>query len=132
MDLRALPPDVRERATTLAVESGGPVDRTGFLCSLLGQLERWYASYLHSERSVIAAWRSLNVTAGRAVTVSGREGVFGGTALDIDDEGRLLVRDAEGAVRAIASGDVTITGNEAGERQGVADHVRHITRDPGV
>ena len=115
-DLHELPPEVRRRSTSLAEESGGPVDRTRLLGDVLEQLERWYDLFLRREGSVIDAWRELNVTTGQSVTVSGREGTVEGMALDVDREGRLIIQRSDGTMHTVASGDVTISKDSAGGR----------------
>ncbi len=108
MDLRELPTDVRPLATTLADASGRPVDRTLFLRHLLAELDTWYRAFRTQEAAVLAAWRSLNVTLGRRVAVSGSGPALEGLARDIDDEGRLLVELDTGALHRVAAGDVTV------------------------
>ena len=108
MDLEALPSDVRAQTTTLAVEAGGKIDRTALLRQLLRELDRWYGVFLADERDILAAWRTLNVTTGNRVAISGAGEVLEGLAQGIDDEGRLIIRLDDGTVRTIAAGDVTI------------------------
>jgi BirA family transcriptional regulator, biotin operon repressor / biotin---[acetyl-CoA-carboxylase] ligase len=108
MDLEALPCDVRAQTTTLAVEAGGKIDRTALLRQLLRELDRWYGVFLEDERDILAAWRTLNVTTGNRVAISGAGEVLEGLAQAIDDEGRLIIRLDDGTVRTVAAGDVTI------------------------
>ncbi len=104
----ALPPEVRGRSTSLAAETGGPVDRTALLISLLRELDQWYRRFLEDQAAVLSAWRELNVTLGRRVAVDGPAGRFSGTAEDIDKEGRLIVLIDDGSRQVVAAGDVTI------------------------
>lgn len=107
-DLAELPADVRERSTSLAAAAGGTLDRTGLLSEMLAQLDRWYQLFLADETALLGAWRGLNVTLGRRVSVSGAAGSFSGIARDIDKEGRLIVLLDDGTLQAVAAGDVTI------------------------
>ena len=113
MDLQALSPEVRQRSTSLAAARGAPLDRTGLLTDLLEQLDRWYASFLRSEGTVIEAWRRLNVTLGRSVSVSSRDETIEGEARDVDGDGWLIIRMPDGRERAVASGEVTINKDRA-------------------
>jgi len=115
LDPAVLPPEVRTRSTSLAAESSGSVDRTQLLADLLEQLEHWYAGFLTGPDAVLSAWRELNVTLGRRVSVSGPGGVFDGEARDIDIEGRLIVRLDDGTERSVGAGDVTLLAPEAPE-----------------
>lgn len=52
-------------------------------------------------------WRSLSVTLGQEINVIGINESFSGKAIDIDDDGALLV-ETEGAMRRVLAGDVSI------------------------
>lgn len=108
MNIRLLPEEVRGLATTLAAETGRTVDRTKLLAAVLAELDRWYGAFLADRRSVLSAWRELNVTLGREVSVRGMDGEVRGRAKDIDDEGRLVLVLGDGSARTVAAGDVTI------------------------
>jgi len=108
MEMSELPADVRGLTTTLAVEAGARVDRTELVRQLLLELERWYGVFLSKENDVLREWGALNVTIGNRVAVSGLGDALQGLAQGIDSEGRLIVRQDDGTVRTVASGDVTI------------------------
>jgi BirA family biotin operon repressor/biotin-[acetyl-CoA-carboxylase] ligase len=107
-DRASFPADVRERSASLSATAGAPLDRTKLLAEILAGLDHAYQRFLADGQSVLVAWREMNVTLGRRVAVSGPDGTFEGNALDIDEEGRLVVRPDEGAPRTVAAGDVTI------------------------
>ena len=113
MDLDGLPPEVRRQATSLAAEAGTPVDRTRLFADLLESLDLWYERFLAREGAALDAWRELNVTLGRTVSVAGPDGTIQGLARDVDGEGRMLVVLSDGTTRSVASGDVTINKNWA-------------------
>lgn len=69
------------------------------LGALLGALERRLAQ---SAPEVVERWRALDALRGRPVSFEGAEGIAEG----VDDGGRLLVRAADGSLRALASGEV--------------------------
>ncbi len=101
------PPELRAKATSLAMEIGRPVDRAAFAGALLGALDEVYGEMLRggfaAVRERYEAWHGLP---GRVVSVEGGprlEGVVRG----IDDEGALLVETADG-VRRVLSGEVTL------------------------
>ncbi len=108
MEPESLPPDVRALTTTLAAETGEKVDRTGLLQQLLKELDRWYAVFLANEQDVIREWKSLNMTVGNRVAVSGAGARLEGLAQGIDSEGRLIIKLNDGATHRVAAGDVTI------------------------
>jgi BirA family biotin operon repressor/biotin-[acetyl-CoA-carboxylase] ligase len=108
MDARELPPDVRRTATTLAAETGAPIDRTSFVRELLAGLDNWYQRFLKDDAEVLKAWEGLNVTLGNRVTVSGTGTRLEGLACGVDAEGRLIVELDDGRRQQVAAGDVTI------------------------
>ena len=108
MDIDELPAEVRPMATTLAVECGKKVDRLSLLRQLVRELDAWYQVFLADEKDVLDEWKVLNATIGSRVAVSGRGETFQGMAKGIDDEGRLIVEIADGILRTVAAGDVSI------------------------
>jgi BirA family biotin operon repressor/biotin-[acetyl-CoA-carboxylase] ligase len=108
MALDELPPDVRARTTTLAVEAGKKIDRTLLLQQVLRDLESRYRVFLRSEADILKEWGALTMTIGSRVSVNGSGEMFEGLAQGIDSEGRLIVRLDDGSLRQVAAGDVTI------------------------
>jgi BirA family biotin operon repressor/biotin-[acetyl-CoA-carboxylase] ligase len=82
--------------------------RAGLLARLLAELEHWLAA---PPDAVLAAWRAVNVTLGREVRVSTGRGDLGGTALDLDAAGSLLVLTPEGQTVPVHAGDVELVGS---------------------
>ncbi len=102
------PPELRSLATSLSLAAGRPLPRLAIFAAVLEELERVYDLALaEGFGPVLAEWRAASVTLGRAVDVSGPGRRFSGTALDIDDDGALLVATAAGVERVLA-GDVSI------------------------
>ena len=108
MELEELSPDVRELTTTLAVAAGEKINRTALLQEILRDLDHWYQAFLSNVQDVLSAWKSLNMTIGNRVTVSGAGETHEGLAQGIDNEGRLIIRLDDGAIRTVAAGDVTM------------------------
>ena len=95
---RAFPPELAERATSVHL-AGGKADRDGVLAALLEAFDAW-RTRLEQEgfAPVRARWRALADTLGRRVSVDG----VTGTAVDVDDDGALLVDDGRGRNRVTA------------------------------
>jgi biotin-(acetyl-CoA carboxylase) ligase len=102
-------PETPVPATSLLAASGQPVERLPLLGALLLRLEQGYEAAVEG-RSPQPAWDDLLVTRGRPVTVHGDGVQLDGVATGTDEWGRLLVRDAEGAVHAVSAADVTLRG----------------------
>jgi BirA family biotin operon repressor/biotin-[acetyl-CoA-carboxylase] ligase len=102
------PDELREVATSLALERGQPVPRALFAAALLAVLEQWLERHAGEGFAPIrSAWRERSSTLGQEVRVEADGGEVTGVAEDIDEAGALLVRHAGGLAR-IVSGDVRI------------------------
>ncbi|HAR45813.1 MAG TPA: biotin--[acetyl-CoA-carboxylase] ligase [Nitrospiraceae bacterium] len=108
MNAASLPPAVASLATTLSAETGSPVNRTGLLVEIASELDRWYQTFLKNDAEILRAWEAMNMTIGRQVTVSSANETIQGTAEAIDHDGRLVIRTIDGALQAVAAGDVTL------------------------
>lgn len=98
-------------ATSLRIAGSDVVDREPVLRAVLRELSvryrSWVAAQGDSERcGLLRAYRETCVTLGRQVTIALPGGrTIGGEAYDIDETGRLLVRDGTD-VHALGAGDV--------------------------
>ncbi|MEN6413375.1 MAG: biotin--[acetyl-CoA-carboxylase] ligase [Veillonellales bacterium] len=102
------PADLSPIATSVSAAAGQPVDRVILLCEILHQLELSYQTALQQGfEQILADWREQSITLGQTVDVFGLNHNFSGIAQDIDGEGALLVKTADGIVRVLA-GDVSI------------------------
>lgn len=93
-----------QEATSLRLATGGQVDRTRLLAALITELARAYDDW-HSGGQLLGAYRELCSTLGRQVRVMVPGGEIEGEALDVDDDGRLVVRTQDGEEH-LAAGDV--------------------------
>jgi len=103
------PEGVRESATSIDLAAGFRVDRGYVAAALYDSLDRWYGAVCSDGTSMILqAARARTSTLGKPVTVDTGEAHWQGTAVDLDEDGALLVRDAEGAVRRVLADDVSV------------------------
>lgn len=102
---RAFPPDISDRATSLALVTGSTVDRTRLICALLESLESWYRSAFPA---VLDRWRTRTRMFGRPVTVTTPQEVLAGTAIRLAADGGLVV-EVDGTARTVYAGDVTLS-----------------------
>ena len=96
------PPELAGRATSVALETGHPVERDALLAALLEEFDAWRAR-LEGEgfAPVRERWKSLSDTIGRQVTVDGVSGI----ATDLDADGALLI-DAGDGIRRVIAGEI--------------------------
>ncbi|MSQ22231.1 MAG: biotin--[acetyl-CoA-carboxylase] ligase [Dehalococcoidia bacterium] len=93
-------------ATSLAAELGKPVSREELLQAILTELGLAY-THLKEWNRVWDEWCSSLETLGRQVQVRWGDHVEEGVAEDVDSEGNLLLRRADGTLVALAAGEVT-------------------------
>jgi BirA family biotin operon repressor/biotin-[acetyl-CoA-carboxylase] ligase len=100
-------------ATSLLLAEAACTDRDPLLRAVLRELAareaRWRSAGGDPVRSgLVADYRARCSTLGRTVVVTLPEGrALNGEAVDVDDMGRLVVRDAEGVQHSVSAGDVT-------------------------
>ncbi len=92
-------------ATSLANE-GYPVDRAALIAAVLEEWEALYTDY--DPAAVLVESRRRSVVLGREVTVRQGDITYPATALDINEQGHLLVRTSAGNMTALSSGEVSI------------------------
>lgn len=114
--LQDFPSDFRTAATSAYVEDARPVSRVQVLQGLLARLERHYFDLLAgSFEGILLKGKSLSLIIGQELRLDTINGFLVGQALDIDENGFLLVRDQSGIVHTIFSGEVTILPPDPGE-----------------
>ena len=97
----------RDDATSLALETGGTVDRGPVLLALLRAMGPAYTTWDGDPEAAARRYRERCDTIGRPVKVSLPGGrTLEGEAVDVDASGCLVVRDAGGATTAVSAGDV--------------------------
>jgi BirA family biotin operon repressor/biotin-[acetyl-CoA-carboxylase] ligase len=107
------PPELRTRATSLRLARGREVERARFAAQLLSRFEQCYSRFReHGFGALASEWERRSALVGRELTIDGAGEVVSGEYAGIDPEGALLLRDrgANGNLRRVLAGDVTIVG----------------------
>lgn len=103
--------ELRQTATSLRIEVGGAVDRSGMARSLCKSLDEWYDRFLtYGVSPIVESVRRRCLTLGRAVTARSGDHEVSGLAVELSDAGALVIRDASGELHRLVAGDVTLTG----------------------
>jgi len=101
------PDELADLAVAIKHVVDEPVDREDLLIALLEELGPRYAALVDGDRtSLLAEWRSRSATLGRWVRVDLGADDVEGTAVDVTDDGHLVVETLEGIRRELAVGDV--------------------------
>jgi BirA family biotin operon repressor/biotin-[acetyl-CoA-carboxylase] ligase len=97
-----------DTATALNLIAGRELDREVLLAAYLVGLEALYAPLVEGgdRTEVVRRWRALSATAGRHVRVDLGAAVVEGRAVDLTEDGRLVVDTVDGERRVLLAGDV--------------------------
>ena len=102
-----LPEDIRVKASSLLMELRKPVDRGTLLIDIFSELERLYHVFQDEDFPIILEqWRQSSSTLGQKVRIWQKDEATEGIAVDLSEDGGLLVRLEGGKQIVIHAGDV--------------------------
>lgn len=99
--------DLAEVATSVGVATGQPIARLPLLQALLERLDRHYAALRrggHDE--IFDSWRQRLANIGQMVQIRLPQGQLRGVAEGVERSGALIVRDEQGVLHSVMTGDV--------------------------
>lgn len=104
------PDYLRGVGTSLLIQRGGiPVDRSELAGAVLTELEYQYNLYMEQGfKPIRELWESMSVTLGRQIALNTPQGRSEGTAVGLDDNGGLLLKDDSGHITNVCSGEIEI------------------------
>lgn len=103
------PEELKPVATSLALESGSPIEREALIAAFLNELEQLYDLYLENGFAPIRImWEAMSVSLNCPIRVKTSEGMLEGRADSLDDSGALTVITEDGRKVKIYSGDVEL------------------------
>lgn len=106
------PEELKDKATSLLIESGAKVEREALIAAFLYQLEELFTLYREQGFGPIRTlWEASSVTIGRQVRMIAHGGVYEGEALGLDEWGGLTIRMADGTVKTVYSADTELPGS---------------------
>jgi len=106
---KAFPKELRASATSLENELGGKVELEALFRALLEKLESTYEAFeKEGFASVLNEWRGYASFLGCKVEVASGTEKWVGLALDVEDDGSLIVRLEDGTVKRVFVGDITL------------------------
>jgi len=104
------PEDIRNIAGSLSSVSGQQIDRIKVAAAMVDALYRMDATLLTEKAHILNRYRWDCITLGQEISLVRGDEVRHGTALDIDDDGALIVRFPDGNTEAVNSGEVSVRG----------------------
>lgn len=106
------PKEIKERATSLRKCLGQKVSRREVLIRTILEFEELYFDFIETNvfERILNVYRRKSVTIGKRVKVTGKGRDFSADAIDVTNNGELLVRKDDGEMMEINSGEVSIRG----------------------
>ena len=98
--------ELKDKATSIMIETGKRVDRNLLIAELLNRFEYWYKKFMEGDETVMKRWRELSDTSGRRVKVNVGDRVYEGIAKVLDNDGSLMIRLDDGSIKKISAGEV--------------------------
>ncbi len=113
-----VPEELKDLAISVADVAEEPIRRVQILADYLKNIEDLYETALKEGfKPVLDEWRKYSDTIGQAVKVIAPDKTYFGTAVDIDEEGLLVVKKEDGTLEKVIAGDVSIRpANAVGKR----------------
>ncbi len=105
-------PGVSDVATSISIEKGDTVSRKAVLASVLLEFEQLYRDFVRqgSISFFLEEYKDKSAVLGKEIRVISKKEELTGRAVDISEEGHLVVRLGDGTLREVMSGEVSIRG----------------------
>lgn len=111
-DKSEFPDELSSSATSLKIESSKTIDRKELVCNILNNFELLYDEFIkdNSIKNSIDICRNNSVLLGKEVRIINGNKEIKAKALDINNEGELLIERDDGSIEALFSGEVSMRG----------------------
>lgn len=109
---REFPDEIKETATSLYIEGGRPVKRAAVIEAVGRYFEQYYDAFINAgDLSLIMnEYNDMLVNAGNQVRIISGDSEEIYTAIGINPQGELVVKDEDGNIKDIRSGEVSVRG----------------------
>lgn len=104
------PEEIRELATSVQAITDNACSPAKLAASLIESLMEMDKGLLSEKAEIMDVYRKKCITLGKEISVVRGESVRYGTALDLDEDGGLLVRFSDGSEKIVTSGEVSVRG----------------------
>lgn len=110
MDVDAYP-EIADIATSVKQALGMELPRELILAAFCDHVERLYEEAASGSRRPFEAWKQRLITLGHEVIATGAGQALHGTAVDVTDDGALVIETVVGQRHSVVAGDVTLSGH---------------------
>lgn len=109
---KEFPDEIKETATSLYIEAGRPVKRAAVIEAVGRYFEQYYDAFIKAGdlSLIINEYNDMLVNAGNQVRIISGDSEEIYTAIGINPQGELGVRDEDGNIKDIRSGEVSVRG----------------------
>ena len=104
-------PEIAAIATSLRDATGREIPREEVLAAFCNHLESLYEAALTGDRAPFNDWKQRLITLGSQVIATGGDEPISGTAVDVEEDGALIIETPEKRRVRVEAGDVTLSGS---------------------
>lgn len=104
------PPEIRSMAASLRMATGQEVSREQLAAAMMDSLAQMSQELFTQKASMLARYRLDCITLGREISLVRGKEIRRGKALDIDEDGALIVELPDGTRQIVNSGEVSVRG----------------------
>lgn len=110
VNMEAFCEELADKATSMYIESGRKYTRNEIISTLMNEFEYFYKKFLNEGlQSLLDEYKKHCITLGRNVNVIFKKENVTGRAIDVDENGALIVETENGKI-AVTSGEVSVRG----------------------
>ena len=112
VNLEEFPDELKDKATSLYLETGKKYDRNRLIGLIMEKFERNYEKFTETcdLSPLIDDYNVMLANRNQPVRILDKINPYEGIAIGIDREGELLVKVADGKIRKVCSGEVSVRG----------------------
>lgn len=108
--LRDFPPAIQDVAGSLKMVTGKETDRALLAAKMIEALYQMNRELISDRAGILARYRQDCITLGQEISLVRGDEIRHGKALDVDENGALVVRYEDGTIEAVNSGEVSVRG----------------------
>lgn len=111
-NMKVIPEELREKATSLRLEQGGEIRRADLTAAIVERFESDYALFMETQdlSGLREQYMRLLANRGKEVRIHEVGEEYCGVALGINERGELLIEKEDGTVTEIFAGEVSVRG----------------------
>ena len=103
-------PDIQSIAGSLSMVSGQKIDRSKVAAAMMESLHQMVSILFFEKAALLEQYRKDCITIGQDISLLRGDSIRHGRAMDVDDNGALVVRYTDGSLEAVNSGEVSVRG----------------------